>query len=87
MKKRTLLLALTMVSIFVLTACGGAANSNKANNKADNDKNAAANAGEEKADGKKLKIGFVTDEGGINDQSFNQGVWEGLKKAHADFGY
>ncbi|MDD5953984.1 MAG: BMP family ABC transporter substrate-binding protein, partial [Firmicutes bacterium] len=26
-----------------------------------------------------LKIGMVTDTGGVNDQSFNQGAWEGLQ--------
>lgn len=47
----------TMLSIFVLTACGGASNGNTANNEAAFN-NAAANAGEEKTDGEKLKIGF-----------------------------
>ena len=85
MKKRSLLLAVMMLSIFVLTACGGASNDKAANdNKAAN--NAAADAGDKK-DGEKLKVGFVTDEGGINDQSFNQGVWEGLQKVHDDFGF
>ena len=28
---------------------------------------------------KTLKIGMVTDVGGVNDQSFNQGAWEGLR--------
>jgi len=35
---------------------------------------------------KEVKIGMVTDTGGVNDQSFNQSAWEGLKKAKADFG-
>ena len=26
-----------------------------------------------------LKIGMITDVGGVNDQSFNQGAWEGLQ--------
>ncbi len=33
-----------------------------------------------------LKIAMVTDVGGINDQSFNQSAWEGLKKSEEDFG-
>ncbi len=33
-----------------------------------------------------IKVGMITDVGGINDQSFNQSAWEGLKKAVADFG-
>ena len=35
---------------------------------------------------KEVKIGMVTDTGGVNDQSFNQSAWEGLQKAEADFG-
>lgn len=33
-----------------------------------------------------LKVGLVTDEGGINDKSFNQSAYEGIKKASKDFG-
>ena len=34
----------------------------------------------------KMKIAMVTDVGGVNDQSFNQSAWEGLKRAEKDFG-
>jgi len=34
----------------------------------------------------KIKIAMVTDVGGVNDQSFNQSAWEGLKRAEKDFG-
>ena len=27
----------------------------------------------------KIKVGMVTDVGGVNDKSFNQGSWEGLQ--------
>lgn len=92
MKKRSLLLALTMLLVFTLTACGSATdNQNSGENAAANGGNeTTANAGENgeaTEDGETLKIGFVTDEGGINDQSFNQGVWEGLQKANKDFGF
>ncbi|MCL2080746.1 MAG: BMP family ABC transporter substrate-binding protein [Oscillospiraceae bacterium] len=33
-----------------------------------------------------LKVGMVTDSGTIDDKSFNQGTWEGILKAKADFG-
>lgn len=36
--------------------------------------------------GKRLKIGLVTDVGGVDDKSFNQSAWEGLQKAKTDFG-
>jgi len=36
--------------------------------------------------GAELRIAMVTDVGGVNDQSFNQSAWEGLKRAEKDFG-
>jgi basic membrane protein A len=38
------------------------------------------------AESKPLKVGMVTDVGGVNDQSFNQSAWEGLQKAKKDLG-
>ncbi len=38
------------------------------------------------AAGGDLKVGMVTDVGGVNDQSFNQSAWEGLQKAKKDLG-
>ncbi|MBI5653277.1 MAG: BMP family ABC transporter substrate-binding protein, partial [Chloroflexi bacterium] len=38
------------------------------------------------ATGKKLKIGLVTDVGGVNDKSFNQSAWAGVQKAIKDLG-
>lgn len=35
---------------------------------------------------KPLKIGMVTDVGGIHDQSFNQSAWEGLSRAKKELG-
>jgi basic membrane protein A and related proteins len=34
---------------------------------------------------KAFKVGMATDVGGLNDESFNQAAYEGLKKAKADF--
>ena len=40
-----------------------------------------------KEEGKKaLMVGMVTDAGTIDDKSFNQGTWEGIKKAEKDLG-
>ncbi len=36
--------------------------------------------------GGKLKVGLVTDTGGVNDKSFNQSAWAGVQKAVTDFG-
>lgn len=35
--------------------------------------------------GGKLKVGLVTDTGGVNDKSFNQSAWAGVQKAMKDF--
>lgn len=35
---------------------------------------------------KTLRIGMVTDVGGVNDQSFNQSAWEGLQKSKKELG-
>jgi basic membrane protein A len=34
-----------------------------------------------------LKVGLVTDIGGVNDKSFNQSAWAGVQKAAAEFGF
>ena len=35
----------------------------------------------------KLKVGLVTDTGGVNDKSFNQSAWTGVQKAATEFGW
>ena len=41
---------------------------------------------EDTTDKKEFKIGLVTDVGGVEDQSFNQSAWEGLKRAEKELG-
>ncbi len=38
------------------------------------------------ASAKEMKFAIVTDVGGVNDQSFNQSAWEGLKRAKEELG-
>lgn len=38
------------------------------------------------APGAKLKVGLVTDVGGVNDKSFNQSSWKGVQDAMKEFG-
>ena len=38
-------------------------------------------------DGASIKVGLVTDTGGVNDQSFNQLAWQGVQKAATDMGF
>ena len=35
---------------------------------------------------KKIKVGMVTDTGGVDDRSFNQSAYEGLKRAESELG-
>ena len=41
---------------------------------------------EEAIDGTGIKVGMVTDVGGVNDGSFNESAWTGLQMAAEDFG-
>lgn len=76
----TIILALTLV----LSACGNKAENNTGGNKpADTTTPEATKAPEAKSE---LKIGMVTDTGGVNDKSFNQSAWDGLKKVTTDTG-
>ncbi len=36
-------------------------------------------------DTKKIKVTLILDEGGVNDESFNQSAWDGAKKAKKDY--
>jgi basic membrane protein A and related proteins len=38
-------------------------------------------------DGASIKVGLVTDTGGVNDQAFNQSAWGGVQKAATDLGF
>lgn len=47
---------------------------------------ACSGGGSDKKDDKALKVGMVTDSGTIDDQSFNQGTWEGILRAEKELG-
>ncbi len=82
MKKVLSVLSVTTLSLSLLLAgCGG---NQAAPNQGANQGAAPAPAGGEQ--GKKVRIGMVTDVGGVNDNSFNQSAWEGLKKLGNDTG-
>ena len=66
--KKILALALALCMIFALAACGGSS--------------APASITTEAA--AKIKVGMVTDVGGVNDKSFNQTSWEGLQALAAE---
>lgn len=71
MKKRLLsILAISAITVTLFAGCGSSSNSGDKASKSE----------------EKLKVGMVTDSGTIDDKSFNQGTWEGLKKTESDFG-
>ncbi|WP_322903226.1 BMP family ABC transporter substrate-binding protein [Paenibacillus campi] len=76
--KKVYSLSLIMVlalSVF-LAACG---------NKSDSTNNAGSGTSG-KGGSSDVKIGMVTDVGGVNDKSFNQSAWEALEKVHSETG-
>jgi basic membrane protein A and related proteins len=70
------ILALVLAAAFVV-ACGD-----------DDNSSGSSSSGESTATpaGKKIKVGLVTDIGGLNDRSFNQSAYQGLKRAEKDLG-
>lgn len=96
MKKKLLSLVLASAMTLSLVACGS---SNTANNAAADTTETTTEATEatettteetaeatEAADASDIKVGMVTDLGGVNDGSFNQSSWEGLQKAQSELG-
>lgn len=75
MKKRKFGLAMSLVLAAgtFLSACGG--NEEK-----------PADEGGATGEATDFKIGMVTDQGGVDDKSFNQSSWEGIKKFGEDHG-
>ena len=91
MKKRILAMALAAVMAGSLTACGGSAKTEPTQAPAGTEAPAAESKDEGKTEGGEsteaaasqsggYELALVTDLGTIDDKSFNQGAWEGLKK-------
>ena len=80
MRKKMLAALLAVSMVASMTACG----SNKS------ESTDGAKEASESTDGAKeasdLKIGLITDVGGVNDGSFNQSSWEGLERAGEELG-
>jgi basic membrane protein A and related proteins len=81
MRARTLLIAVLVVAVALLAGCGGG-----------NDENAAtpptttAPETTDGATGKPIKVGLVTDIGGLDDRSFNFLANQGLERAEEQLG-
>jgi basic membrane protein A len=73
MKKKLIAFLLAGAMMLSMAACGG--------------KSSGSGSGSsKKSSSSKVKVGMVTDVGGVNDGSFNQSAWEGLQKAEKDLG-
>lgn len=94
MKKKLVSVLLACTMAFALAACGGSAEEpaapaeDAAEAPADETEDAEAPAEAEApaADYSEIKVGMVTDTGGVNDGSFNQSSWEGLQRAADELG-
>ncbi|RUA16037.1 MAG: BMP family ABC transporter substrate-binding protein, partial [Clostridia bacterium] len=89
MRKSTLfiLIALLLVSVVAFSACGSKTTPTKAPAaEATTAPAAAATEAPAPAAKKEFKVGLVTDVGRINDRSFNQSAWEGVKMAAEKLG-
>lgn len=83
MKKFFSVLSVATISMSLLLAgCGGGNQAAPQNNA--NQGNQAAPA--QPSTDKKIRVGMVTDTGGVHDNSFNQSAWEGLQKLQKDTG-
>jgi len=85
--KKILAIALALVMIFTLAACVGNDGGSSPNNSPDNSPN-SPNEPAKTDDGNSpapnqpegFELALITDVGTIDDKSFNQGAWEGLKR-------
>ncbi|HET7658568.1 MAG TPA: BMP family ABC transporter substrate-binding protein [Bacillales bacterium] len=75
-KKLAISLVFVLIVSTLLSACGSSGGSSS------NGGGATNGGSSDKA--KNFKVGMVTDTGGVNDKSFNQGAWEGLQKFAKD---
>ena len=100
MKKRLLSMALSAVMVLSLASCGGQAKDSASTKSASKTTSTTSTASTTSAAGSAssaksgstttaksdLKVGLITDVGGIHDHSFNETSWKGLEKAKTDFG-
>lgn len=82
-------LVMVLAVMMILAGCGNNKNNGAANNGAGTGSNAGtentgANNGGTKASD--IKVGLVTDIGGVNDKSFNQSAWEALEALNKEQG-
>ena len=77
--KKILALVMALCMVFALCACGQTAAPAESAAPAEESAAPAEESEAPAAPAEKVKIGMVTDVGGVNDKSFNQTSWEGLQ--------
>ncbi len=80
MKKRFLAAVLAGMMVLSVTACGGKKEETEAPAQESETSAVVENDSETTTSGETYELALVTDLGTIDDKSFNQGAWEGLKK-------
>ena len=90
MKKRLLAIAMAALMGISLVACSsGSSDVEKSESSQQTEESKDSAASSEARESKAaagLKVGMVTDVGGVNDGSFNQSAWEGLQRAQKELG-
>ena len=84
MKKKMLAVLLAASMVASMTACGSSNSADTTTTEEGTDE--STDGAEAAADVSDLKIGLITDVGGVNDGSFNQSSWEGLERAGEELG-
>src|SRR5437867_3769170 len=85
--KLCLVLSVIVTATMLLAACAPAATPTAAPAAPVQPTTAPAATAAALPNGSAIKVGLVTDTGGVNDQSFNQLAWEGVQKASTDMGF
>lgn len=88
MKKKVLSVVLAAAMVLSLAACGssGTSATSESSNSATSEQTEASEDAESQSEAKTIKVGMVTDTGGVNDGSFNQSSWAGLQRAGEELG-
>ncbi len=84
--KKLLALLLVLVLVFSVVACSKPEEKKEEPKQEEKKEEAKEEKKEEPKEEASIKVGFITDTGGIDDKSFNQSTWEGIQKFKADMG-
>src|SRR5687767_10926143 len=85
--KLCLVLSVLLTGSMLLAACAPAAAPTAAPAAPLQPTTAPAGTAPALPNGSSIKVGLVTDTGGVNDQAFNQLAWQGIQKAATDMGF